>query len=76
MKFSKLKTEIELPFFIVECESGFYWNDCKKPCNYPFYGANCVLTCDCSKEDCHFKNGCRDHHIKGILLEIMIDYIY
>lgn len=51
--------------FIVECDLGFYGIDCKKTCNYPFYGSNCVFECNCSKEECHFKNGCRDHHIEG-----------
>lgn len=60
----KIKKKLIFPF-IVECDLGFYGNDCKKPCDYPLYGANCVLTCNCSKEECHFKNGCRDQHIKG-----------
>lgn len=66
MKFWKLKKKKLIFPFIVECDLGFYGNDCKKTCNYPFYGSNCVFECNCSKEECHFKNGCRDHHIKGL----------
>lgn len=43
----------------VECDLGFYGYECKNPCDYPSYGAKCVLTCNCSKEECHFINGCR-----------------
>lgn len=50
--------------WIVGCEIGLYGNDCKKPCDYPFYGANCVFTCRCSKEECHFINGCRKHYLR------------
>lgn len=70
-----LKIKKNDPPFIVECDIGFYGNNCIKHCDYPFYGAKCVLKCNCPKEECHFINGCRDHHIEGILLEIMLDHI-
>lgn len=69
------KKSIDHPF-IVECDLGFYGNHCKKPCVYPFYGAKCVLRCNCSEEECHFIHGCRDPHIEGILLEIMLDHVW
>lgn len=71
----KIKKKLIFPF-IAECDLGFYGDDCKKPCDYPYYGENCVSMCICSKEECRFINGCRDHHIEGILLEInMLDHI-
>lgn len=46
-KVLKIK-KIDLPF-IVECDIGFYGNNCIKHCDYPLHGAKCALKCNCPK---------------------------
>lgn len=62
--------------FIVECNLGLYENECKKPYDYPFYGAKYNLTCKCSKEEWHLINGCKKQYmyVEGTLLETMLDH--
>lgn len=64
-------------FFIVECNLGFYENECKKFYDYFFYGVKYNLMCKCLKEEWYFINGCKKYYmyVEGILLEIMFDYI-
>lgn len=40
----------------VECDVGYYGQNCDFPCRYPNYGKLCQKMCDCSKMKCD--HGC------------------
>lgn len=42
----------------LECSIGYFGKDCAKKCTYPVYGEDCQSICDCSKDSCHYSQGC------------------
>lgn len=42
----------------IVCPDGWYSEDCRDRCPYPFYGHKCGSICDCSKETCDYVTGC------------------
>lgn len=46
----------------VDCPNGYVWINCSKPCQYPYYGINCIRTCFCKKDNCDNVQWC--HRLK------------
>lgn len=42
----------------LECSIGYFGKDCRTKCSYPVYGEDCQSICDCSKDSCHYSQGC------------------
>lgn len=42
----------------VECDVGYYGQNCDFRCRYPNYGKLCQKMCDCSKMKCDYVYGC------------------
>lgn len=42
----------------LECQLGYYLNNCSKKCRPPNYGEECQYVCQCPNKDCHFATGC------------------
>lgn len=42
----------------LECSIGYFGKDCATKCSYPVYGEDCQSICDCSKDSCHYSQGC------------------
>lgn len=49
----------------LECDDGYYGQDCILPCKYPSYGGKCQQTCNCMPFICNNINGCEN--ITGIV---------
>lgn len=45
--------------FISDCQIGYYYINCSKPCQYPYYGSKCGQVCSCEEEDCDHTSGCK-----------------
>ncbi|XP_061195998.1 cell death abnormality protein 1-like [Saccostrea echinata] len=43
-----------------ECNTGYFGQNCRRPCRYPNYGKGCQMRCNCEKENCSSKTGCED----------------
>lgn len=41
-----------------ECDPGYYWVNCSKTCEYPYFGAKCAHNCSCEKQLCNVMIGC------------------
>lgn len=37
---------------------GYHGENCSLPCPYPFFGEECQMICNCSKNLCDISNGC------------------
>lgn len=48
----------------LECNDGYYGQDCILPCKYPRYGEKCQQTCNCMPFKCNNLYGCEN--ITGI----------
>lgn len=46
----------------IDCPSGYYWINCSKPCQYPYYGLKCGQNCSCGKENWDYISGCKRGH--------------
>lgn len=55
----------------VDCPSGYYWINCSRPCQYPYYGSKCSQTCSCEEENCDHMSGC-----KNAITSVMPSAIY
>lgn len=47
-------------FFHKDCPVGYYWINCSRPCQYPYYGSKCGQTCSCEEENCDRMSGCKN----------------
>lgn len=43
----------------VECSPGYTGRDCVYMCQYPDYGKDCFMRCECTAEMCDHRSGCR-----------------
>ena len=43
---------------ILECEVGYYNENCSLRCPNGTYGKDCQKKCSCSEDECHFERGC------------------
>lgn len=43
-----------------DCPRGYYWINCSKPCQHPYYGSKCGQTCSCEEENCDHMSGCKN----------------
>lgn len=43
----------------VECSPGYTGRDCVYMCQYPDYGKDCLMVCECTAEMCDHRSGCR-----------------
>lgn len=61
-------------YFILECQIGYYWDNCSKTCPYPHYGNRCRQKCSCPVEICDFMTGCsKGKYIKfGVLTFLLL----
>uniref|UniRef100_A0A8W8MHC2 TNFR-Cys domain-containing protein n=1 Tax=Magallana gigas TaxID=29159 RepID=A0A8W8MHC2_MAGGI len=44
----------------VDCQSGYHWINCSRPCQYPYYGSKCGQMCVCEKINCDHISGCKN----------------
>lgn len=42
--------QIQPIFFHLDCRSGYYWINCSRTCQYPYYGLKCGQKCSCEKK--------------------------
>ncbi|XP_052707558.1 uncharacterized protein LOC128182843 [Crassostrea angulata] len=48
----------------IDCETGFYGENCSSPCRYPNYGKYCQQDCShCNLDECNSKLGCMSSDI-------------
>lgn len=50
-----------------ECEAGTIGSQCEIVCPYPWYGKQCLSTCNCSEDQCNPAEGCIGIHVLNIL---------
>lgn len=43
-----------------ECDPGYYWINCSKTCEYPYFGQQCAQNCSCEKHLCNVMIGCEN----------------
>lgn len=43
-----------------ECDPGYYWINCSKTCEYPYFGQQCEQSCSCEKHLCNVMIGCEN----------------
>lgn len=43
-----------------DCPIGYYWTNCSRPCQYPYYGSKCGQMCSCEEENCDHMSGCKN----------------
>lgn len=44
----------------IECDVGYYGQNCNFPCRYPNYGKLCQNKCECNKSKCNHIYGCKN----------------
>lgn len=44
----------------VECPNGYFWTNCSRPCEYPYYGPKCGKNCSCERINCNHTSGCKN----------------
>lgn len=44
--------------YLSECPICYFWDNCSKPCVYPYFGAKCAYKCSCEEKICSFMYGC------------------
>ena len=60
---------------IEECPAGFWDNDCSRMCQHPYFGINCLQTCQCNEHLCDNVEGCPDNSkffLTIVLLKIVL----
>lgn len=65
-----------LNFFFLACFEEYFGIECVAKCEYPHYGPLCTPICNCTREDCHHKSGCKSLLGIVILKHIMIQHTH
>lgn len=65
-----------LVFHFEACLNGFYGPNCMFICPYPYFGRRCLEgPCQCSKENCDAKTGCRSSKKYLLILTVIFFYL-
>lgn len=62
--------------FFSACFEEYFGIECVAKCAYPHYGPLCTPICNCTREDCHHKSGCKSLLGIVILKHIMIQHTH
>nr|XP_022286565.1 N-acetylglucosamine-1-phosphodiester alpha-N-acetylglucosaminidase-like [Crassostrea virginica] len=68
----------------IECEVGYYRENCSSRCPKGTYGIDCQEKCSCSEDECHFERGCfneeqeppREDKLENILRKTMPGLVF
>uniref|UniRef100_A0A8W8K6K1 Uncharacterized protein n=1 Tax=Magallana gigas TaxID=29159 RepID=A0A8W8K6K1_MAGGI len=55
-----------------ECVGSFGFN-CSVPCPQDYFGPSCASACQCGKDECDAKIGCRKGTV-GLLIDVVVHF--
>lgn len=55
----------------VECQPGYFLENCSSMCPFPLFGKKCAESCSCEKQLCDFAQGCTDYNEQRSTLSII-----